>query len=91
MNNNLNQQQGETMKGNEKVDESVGMQIAMRVVPLEAYCTAMKLEKSAIYGRLNRGTWRIGHEVIKTKGVKGLFVDLDAVDEWFRNPLNQVS
>ncbi len=61
----------------------------MRIIPLTKYCEITGLTRSAILARINRGTWRVGKEILKLKGIKEYHVDTKAVDSWMLNPTNQ--
>ncbi len=61
----------------------------MRVLPLNKYCEIEGIEPVAVKRRVQIGMWRMGKEVIKLKGFRHLFVDIDAVERFMRDPKNQ--
>lgn len=60
----------------------------MEVITLNKYCELSGDTPAAVRSRIDRGTWQRGIHVIKLKGVKQLYVDTKAIDEWARAKIN---
>ena len=60
----------------------------MNVIPLREYCDLEGVGANTIRRRIQRGVWREGHEVLLIKGLKGYYVDVEAVERWMRDPKN---
>lgn len=54
-------------------------------IPIATYCEAFKTDVSVVNMRIARGTWQVGREILKPKGSKERYVDLDKVNQWARS------
>ncbi|WP_045406749.1 hypothetical protein [Vibrio jasicida] len=60
----------------------------MNVIPLRVYCELEGVEAEAIRKRIQKGLWRQGKEVLLINGLRGYYIDVDAVERWMRDPKN---
>lgn len=61
----------------------------MNVLPLKKYCEVEGITTEAVKKRVREGVWKMGREVLRIKGFKTLFVDVEAVEQFFRDAKNQ--
>lgn len=61
----------------------------MNILPLKEYCKVEGITADAVRHRLHDGRWRLGREVLRIRGFKNLYVDIEAVERFFRDPKNQ--
>ncbi len=56
----------------------------LRVVPLTQYCVLSGENENAVKRRIERGHWVLGVHYHKNKNVRERAIDLEGVENWWR-------
>lgn len=57
----------------------------LRCVPISEYCRMVSKTPEAINKKIQRGTWRMGVQVLHVPGERERWIDLDEVEKWARS------
>lgn len=80
-----------TNSANDNYPVAINVTTSLRTVPLTKYCELSGEDIDSVRQRLKRGTWVKGIHAFKAEGVRELWIDLEAVEQWVRNGGNSLA